>query len=64
MICPCKECIAPKRKPGCHSTCPEYKEWREWLNKRKNMLSESEVRDFILDSIERNRRLKNAKNSH
>lgn len=26
-VCPCKDCVAPKRYPGCHSVCPEYKEW-------------------------------------
>ena len=25
--CPCKDCVAPKRHSGCHSTCKEYKEW-------------------------------------
>ena len=20
----CKNCVAPKRKPGCHDHCPEY----------------------------------------
>ena len=24
MIYSCKECVAPKRYPGCHSVCPEY----------------------------------------
>lgn len=24
----CHHCIAPKRHPGCHGTCPEYKEAR------------------------------------
>lgn len=21
---PCRNCVAPKRHPGCHSTCEEY----------------------------------------
>jgi len=25
--CPCRYCVAPKRHPGCHAECPEYKEW-------------------------------------
>lgn len=24
MISCCKDCVAPKRRPGCHGTCPEY----------------------------------------
>ena len=27
--CPCKGCIAPKRKPGCHAACPEFAEYSE-----------------------------------
>ena len=22
----CKDCVAPKRHPGCHDKCPEYQE--------------------------------------
>jgi hypothetical protein len=25
--CPCKYCVAPKRHPGCHADCDEYKKW-------------------------------------
>lgn len=25
--CPCKDCVAPKRHSGCHSTCGEYIKW-------------------------------------
>ena len=24
MIYSCKNCVAPKRHPGCHGSCPEY----------------------------------------
>lgn len=24
MICSCKGCVAPKRHPGCHSSCTDY----------------------------------------
>jgi len=30
---PCKECT--KRYLGCHDTCEDYKEWHEWMRKRK-----------------------------
>ena len=26
-LCPCRYCVAPKRYPGCHASCPEYKDW-------------------------------------
>lgn len=26
-ICPCKGCVPPKRKPGCHGACPAYIKW-------------------------------------
>jgi hypothetical protein len=25
--CPCKDCVAPKRHPGCHSACKDYIDW-------------------------------------
>lgn len=28
-VCPCKDCVAPKRHPGCHARCNEYIEWNE-----------------------------------
>lgn len=26
---PCKECVAPKRYPGCHAVCEAYGKWKE-----------------------------------
>ena len=26
-ICPCKDCVPPKRAAGCHSYCKEYIDW-------------------------------------
>ena len=31
----CKGCVAPKRHPGCHSTCTEYKQDRERYDAKK-----------------------------
>lgn len=31
----CKECVPPKREPGCHDRCPEYKEARAEYDKIK-----------------------------
>lgn len=33
IICPCT-CTAPKRHANCHSTCPEYKQYRKELDER------------------------------
>ncbi len=31
----CHGCVAPKRHPGCHSTCPEYLKQRAEYDERK-----------------------------
>lgn len=31
----CNNCVAPKRYPGCHDKCPEYKEQRAEFDKEK-----------------------------
>lgn len=31
----CRFCVAPKRYPGCHSTCPEYLKERAEYDERK-----------------------------
>lgn len=37
----CKDCIAPKRYPGCHSVCPEYIHEKElWENERNTIRNE------------------------
>lgn len=35
MIYSCKGCVAPKRHPGCHGTCPEYLADKEQHDKEK-----------------------------
>lgn len=34
--CPCKDCVAPKRYPGCHAVCKEYIDWH---NDRQDKLA-------------------------
>lgn len=34
-VCPCKDCVAPKRHPGCHGACQEYIDWKEAYNETK-----------------------------
>ena len=31
----CKNCVAPKRHPGCHSKCPDYEEDRKKYDAKK-----------------------------
>ena len=31
----CKGCVAPKRYPGCHDRCPEYKKQKAEHEERK-----------------------------
>ena len=33
MMSPCKDC--PKRVCGCHSTCPDYKEYQDKNNEHR-----------------------------
>jgi len=35
IIKSCRYCVAPKRHPGCHDTCPEYQEEKAEYNKCK-----------------------------
>ena len=37
MYCPCKNCVPPKRTPGCRSTCEDYKKWSEEHKKEKEL---------------------------
>lgn len=58
MKCPCKGCVAPKRKPGCHSVCPEYAEFSEQEELRKKALKVARAAEeyFLLKSADTRRR--------
>lgn len=44
----CRHCVAPKRQPGCHDHCPEYKEERAEYDRRKTIEDQkSAVRNGI-----------------
>lgn len=34
---PCHGCVAPKRYPGCHDKCKEYKKWKADEQVKKNV---------------------------
>lgn len=36
MISCCRDCVAPKRHPGCHDKCPEYLEQRARYDELKD----------------------------
>lgn len=41
----CKDCIAPKRYPGCHDVCPEYiHEKALWEEEKKIIREEHRIR--------------------
>ena len=44
----CHFCVAPKRYPGCHGTCPEYLKERAEYDKRKDA---RDKKDAILKGI-------------
>jgi hypothetical protein len=35
MFSACRNCVAPKRHPGCHDSCPEYRAERAEYDERK-----------------------------
>lgn len=39
----CKDCIAPKRYPGCHSVCPEYIHEKELCEKERNAIRDERM---------------------
>ncbi len=41
---PCRYCVAPKRKPGCKSTCPEYAAWLPGELERKETIRRNKAK--------------------
>lgn len=42
---PCRYCVAPKRKPGCHATCPEYAAWFQQELERKETIKRNKAKE-------------------
>ena len=64
-ICPCKECVPPKRKCGCHDkgNCTEYTEWvarqsNKKLMKRKQQQCERLVEEYHCRMVEKIKRIR------
>ena len=39
----CRHCVAPKRHPGCHATCPDYPIAKAEHDKRMNYLKHTDA---------------------
>lgn len=63
-ICPCIDCVPPKRRTGCHSSCPEYEAWNnERLAKKaevsKAKSAEQDFMAYVVKEKIKNNRKKN-----
>ena len=47
----CKDCVAPKRHPGCHSTCPEYRTEKAEYEEYKAKVDKQKAIKAGLDSM-------------
>lgn len=50
VITCCKDCVPPKRYPGCGAHCKEYKEQKKQLELKKEALRKSLKEDDIIPS--------------
>ncbi|MBO7727832.1 MAG: hypothetical protein J6S50_04865 [Oscillospiraceae bacterium] len=46
--CPCRECVAPKRHPGCHGSCPDKAEWDKTFGEAKAAIRQEVRRGQIV----------------
>lgn len=44
--CPCKNCHPPKRKPLCHSNCPDKAEWDRNKEDIKKKIQYEKQKDY------------------
>lgn len=44
----CYRCVAPKRFPGCHGTCPEYKLEAEEIEQEKAAIKAKRELESVL----------------
>ena len=47
--CPCKECIPPKRCPGCHGSCAQYIAWQKKHIRHCIAVKASKVKQKVCD---------------
>ena len=48
-IYPCMGCVAPKRYPGCHDHCNEYKQAKEKAEEEKAAVSAKRHTEYELN---------------
>lgn len=62
--CPCKECVPPKRFPGCHGSCLDYAEWNNDHISQNHKEQKAKSNQAIVDGyvILRKTKIKNKKN--
>jgi hypothetical protein len=48
---PCRHCKPPKRTATCHSTCPDYKEWRAELDEENEKIKKIKDEQRMLDDF-------------
>ena len=44
---PCRYCVPPTRKPGCHSRCPEYIAWKKDHDKVKEKIRKAKEKEKL-----------------
>lgn len=59
--CPCNGCVPPKRYPGCHGGCEEYKSWNEEHIRHNRELYIAKAKDKLCDDYTIDEMSKNAK---
>lgn len=46
--CSCRNCVAPKRYPGCHDSCDGYRQYRAGLDElKKKRISQRQLDQYI-----------------
>lgn len=60
----CRGCIAPKRHPGCHGSCPEYIKERAAYDAKKTAYDRQREIEYGLtaQALRRSERAKKARN--
>ena len=58
-ICPCKECVPPKRNADCHSYCKEYTDWKTMHEAKNAKIKEAkqEYEEFFISKLKRKSRM-------
>lgn len=52
----CLECVAPKRHPKCHETCPEYQKDKERQQSLKERNKSLRIKEDVMKGYYLNRR--------